>query len=392
MPRSATVRSLPALLRPDPRRDPVVETLRGLACVLLVLFHVRGDGPDAGLRLDASNPWSYAVDSLTYLRMPLFTFLSGVVHARRPLSGPLGAFARGKARRLLVPVLVVGTAFALSRRLGGDTSDGPWYLWHLHPVAHFWFLESVFWVFLLVAVLERLHLLDRLGGALAAVVLAGLAEVLVPSPGNVLGWRTAVYLLPFFLAGLAAQRFGWRSAPRPAHVLAVVLALALTATTQLGLLGVVERVPPRGDPLAVALGVLACLSLLLVPWRVGPLVVLGGFSFTVYTTHVFATAGTRTVLERLGVGSVTVHVVLGTLAGLAFGVLVELLARRDAWSAALLLGRRWPPLHRASRTGGAEVVVLPPDTPAHTTASTPASTTARSGARGGAARPARPAP
>jgi len=53
-----------------------LETLRGLACILLVLYHVVGSDPAQGLML--ADGWlRWLNDGLAYLRMPLFTFLSG---------------------------------------------------------------------------------------------------------------------------------------------------------------------------------------------------------------------------------------------------------------------------------------------------------------------------
>ncbi|WP_432493801.1 acyltransferase family protein [Kineococcus auxinigenes] len=329
----------------DERRDAAVETLRGLACVLLVLFHVRGDDATSGLRLGPENPWSYVVDSVAYLRMPLFTFLSGFVYAARPNRGPVGSFTRGKVRRLLVPMLVIGTVFAVLQQVSGHRAGGsggtPWYLWHVLPVAHFWFLVAVFWVFLVVAALDRRGLLQRPAAAAGAFAASAAAHLTVPSVPDVLGLRSALYLAPFFLAGLAARRFSWQSAPRWLKVAVVAVAVAGAALTQAGLLGVVERTPVRGA-VAVVLGAAGCLSLLLLRWRFRPLVLVGAFSFTVYTCHVFATSGTRTLLYAAGIEAVTVHVLAGTASGLTFGVLVELLARRRPWPAFLLLGQRLP--------------------------------------------------
>jgi len=133
-----------------------IDTLRGLACLLLVGYHVVGADPDHGLRL-ADGALRWLNDALAYLRMPLFTFLSGLVYGYRPFGGNSQAFLLGKARRLLVPMLFVGTLFALLQVLtpGTNSAVGAWYLLHIQPVAHFWFVESLFWVFLVVWALER---------------------------------------------------------------------------------------------------------------------------------------------------------------------------------------------------------------------------------------------
>lgn len=331
------------VLRPDVRRDPTIETLRGLACLLLVAYHVRGGDAASGLRLPAHNPWSVAVDAADFLRMPLFSFLSGWVYARRPLTVGLPEFARVKARRLLVPLLVVGTVFGVVQLLVG-AGDGlpPWYAWHVVPVAHFWFLESIFWVALVVALADRWRLLERPVVVGAVVVAALVLGPHVTVPHNLLGLQTAVFLLPFYLAGVGALRFDVRHRPRWAYVVLAAVTLPLAARAAVGLAGELPRLPSQGSTLAGLLGVCLCLCLLLTRWTARPLVVLGAFSFTVYTCHVFGTAASRMVLEAVGVRSVSVQMVVGIVAGLVVGVGVEVLARRNAWAGALVLGRRWP--------------------------------------------------
>lgn len=330
-------------LRPDPRKDPTVETLRGLACLLLVAYHVRGGDPASGLRLPAGNPWSVVVDAADYLRMPLFSFLSGWVYARRPLTCGTQSFVRVKARRLLVPLLVVGTVFGIVQLLVG-AGDGlpPWFAWHIVPVAHFWFLESIFWVAVGVALLDRYRLLERpvVLGALVGASL--LLQPLVSVPHNLLGLQTAVFLLPFYLAGVGAFRFDVRSAPRRARVVLVLVTVLLAARAAAGLAGELPRLPSQASTVAGLLGVCLCLCLALTRWTARPLVLLGAFSFTVYTCHVFGTAASRMVLGAAGVGSVSVQMVVGILAGLTVGVGTEVLARRNAWLGAMVLGRRWP--------------------------------------------------
>jgi fucose 4-O-acetylase-like acetyltransferase len=91
-----------------------IDTIRGLACVLLVAYHVVGSEPSNGLLL-ADGPYRLAADLLAYIRMPLFTFLSGYVYAWRPFNGYIHSFLRGKVRRLLIPMVVVGSVFVFAR-------------------------------------------------------------------------------------------------------------------------------------------------------------------------------------------------------------------------------------------------------------------------------------
>ncbi len=189
-----------------------LDTLRGLACLLLVAYHVIGSDPSNGLRV-ADGPLRVLNDGLAYLRMPLFTFLAGMVYGLHPFAGDSRAFLAGKARRLLVPMLFVGTIFALAQSFLPDTNFGAapgagreWLLLHVEPVGHFWFVEALFAIFVLVWALERGRILATPGRFALAWLLAALLDLTVHGP-RWLALDGAVFLLPYFLGGLAATRF-----------------------------------------------------------------------------------------------------------------------------------------------------------------------------------------
>ena len=69
-------------MRPTTIKDPSsirVQSARGLACLLLVTYHVIGSDVDSGIHVDDESLWRYFTDLFLPIRMPLFTFLSGFV-------------------------------------------------------------------------------------------------------------------------------------------------------------------------------------------------------------------------------------------------------------------------------------------------------------------------
>ena len=192
----------------SPARDREIDTLRGIACILLVSYHVIGATMNEGLAVE-HGPLRVGEDLLAMLRMPLFTFLSGYVYARAPIGrSSAWAFLRDKARRLLIPMLAVGTAFAVMHELlpGARHWHVQWRWMHIMPVAHYWFVEALFLIFIVVVQLER-------AGALATPQrwlgcwLVSAALYLTPHPINWLAIGGAISLLPFFLLGLYCRRF-----------------------------------------------------------------------------------------------------------------------------------------------------------------------------------------
>lgn len=322
-----------------------IETLRGLACLLLVAYHVVGADASFGLQV-ADGPLRWLNDGLAYLRMPLFTFLSGLVYGLRPFGGNSQAFLRGKMRRLLVPMLVVGTVFAMLQVVtpGANSSAGPWYLWHVQPIAHFWFVESLFWVFVLVWALERRSWLQTAQGF--AVVFALVCGLYLSVRGwHWFGIEGAIYLLPYFLAGLAATRFSHRVWLAKPWVKAALWVCAVGAVVWMG---VPVSNPDRRTVWMLLSGLSLCLLCLSFAWANRHLAGIGRHSYAIYLFHVFFTAAARIVLDRLQMDAMPVDLVVGVALGLAGPMVVERLASRFKWTAVLLLGKSPRP-----RVGGA---------------------------------------
>jgi peptidoglycan/LPS O-acetylase OafA/YrhL len=319
-----------------------IETLRGLACLLLVAYHVVGADASLGLQV-TDGPLRWLNDGMAYLRMPLFTFLSGLVYGLRPFGGNSQAFLSGKMRRLLVPMLVVGTVFAALQAVtpGTNSSAGPWYLWHVQPVAHFWFVESLFWVFVLLWALERAAWLQTAKGF--AVVFALACGLYLSVRGwHWFGLEGAIYLLPYFLAGLAATRFSFRAWLAKPWVKIGLLACAVGMVLWMG---TPMSNPDRRTVWMLLSGLSLCLLCLSFGWANRHLAGIGRHSYAIYLFHVFFTAAARIALDRLQIDVLPMDLVAGVTLGLAGPVVVDRLASRFKWTAVLLLGKS--PRHRA---------------------------------------------
>ena len=324
-----------------------IDSLRGLACVLLVGYHVVGPDPDHGLRV-ANGALRWANDALAYLRMPLFTFLSGLVYGLRPFAGDSQNFLIGKARRLLVPMLFVGTLFAALQAFtpGTHSSVNAWYLLHIQPVAHFWFVESLFWIFMVVWALERWGLLASKKGFAVTLTLS-CALYLSVRGWSGLGIEGAIYLMPYFLVGLAFSRF-----PLKPYLSRLGVALALTVVA-IGSALSMGLPTPNADRRTVAMllvGICLCLlclrSELHAPW----LARIGHYSYPIYLWHIFFTAASRIALHRIGVDYIFLDLLVGVLLGLTGPMLIDRTFSGSRLLAPLLLGKAPPAFFRSERS------------------------------------------
>jgi peptidoglycan/LPS O-acetylase OafA/YrhL len=317
-----------------------VQTLRGIACVLLVAYHVIGDSVARGLEVPDDSVYRVFSNIFIHLRMPLFTFLSGFVYAYRPvIAGDSWVFARKKLRRLLAPLLVVSTLyFVVQQLVPGTNTKMPWdEIWtiYLLPYNHFWFLQAIIILFAITMLLERIGWLKRFDGFLIIFALALVAHFTLEVDPDIFSAEQAAYLAPFFLAGLAANRFHDRLWKPPLKVTFAVVFFVTFSLHTLGALHIWGGPLDQSTPLATALSLSGIFVLMYWLPPLGTLGWLGAFSFTIYLYHVFFTAGTRVVLQRLGGVDLPVQALLGCTAGVLGPVFFEIAVRRSA------LARRW---------------------------------------------------
>jgi peptidoglycan/LPS O-acetylase OafA/YrhL len=302
-----------------------IDTLRGLACLLLVTYHVIGYAPVAGLRLAADHPLAQINDALALLRMPLFSFLSGFVYAWRPYSGEPRMFVKGKVRRLLIPLLVVGTFFAVVQAYtpGANDTVKNWHLLHIVPVAHYWFLESLFLIFMLTMALETLGWLST-PGRFALVWLVGIVPFLFLEVPIYFGLQGAAFLLPFFLAGMASNRFANRL-PRAPIMLGAGAVFTLAV---LYLVFVEQRIPSRTEFVSLVISISICVFLLRCQFEVRWLAWIGVYSFAIYLFHSMFSAASRIGLLGIDVNSTATLLAAGVICGIAGPIVVTAILRR----------------------------------------------------------------
>jgi fucose 4-O-acetylase-like acetyltransferase len=338
--------------RPDSLESARIQTLRGIACLLLVAFHTIGASAASGLHVPDASAYRDFTNLFVHIRMPLFTFLSGLVYAYRPLRAGDGTqFFGKKLRRLGLPLIVASTLlyclhFAMHHQV--PPLSQMWTI-YVFPYWHLWFVQALLLVFATLIVLETLAALSTFRGFLLVFVLALELYWFGPFVGHdILGLHNATYLLPFFLGGLAAHRF--RDRLRLRRVL-IATVLCFVVTQGLHAYIVLTRALAPIDPISnrsvlnLLIGLSASLCALQLLPRVRLMEKIGGSSYTIYLYHpVFIAA----VLFAAGahLGSLT-SLLLG--AGCVAGILGPMLIERGA--------RRIPggPLFLEGRGGSADI-------------------------------------
>lgn len=313
-----------------PVRDTPVELARFIGIVLVVFGHTwRGLHRSGVLGTD---PFVMAVDAAIYLfHMPLFFLISGFFF-ERALSKTPEDFVNGRIRRLLYPLVIWTWLFGLAKLAAGGAANVPLaeggFPWNPFPPQwQFWFLWALFAVHLTAYATGRLS--NRTG---TWVALAGFAVVAHWGLGHLelLHWTydTALYNLPFFVAGLLLARFpSLLSGP-------VWIALAVYVAGQAAFIAL----PPIGTVAAVAIGLGVTVAVFRMAHALAdcprladvivPLAAIGTLSLPIYLAHTIFAAPTRIGLLQLGLTDPLTHIIFGTLAGLTGPIVMALTARR----------------------------------------------------------------
>lgn len=326
-----------------------MDAVRGLACLLVIALHVVGDHPTVGLHLPMTSGWHYAMVSIEFLRIPLFTALSGYLYAGRRVSRPeFAGFWAKKIRRLGVPLVCVTTVVWLLRRPVYSDQD-PLPIALVFSFVHLWYIQALIILFAVISVWDACF---RPGPLTLAV--AALATVMISQSGltvtTFFSVAGALYLAPYFLFGIILRQHpDWLRDRRIGTAALAVVAIILTSQ-QLGLFGLTNEVTLLQLPAALA--GMAFVVFLLQRMPPNPLLAaIGSYSYTIYLWHIVASAAVRTALVRFGVVNIPVLFVFSYLAALIAPIMLYHIARRVPLLSVAVTGEhRFPPAKAMRRS------------------------------------------
>lgn len=309
-------------------RNVLVDRLKGYACFLVLFGHViRGirtaniSMPQIFLGVELFI-WSFHV--------ALFLFLSGVVYK---LTGEWKnqktrwGFILHKLMNLGIPYVVFSSIYILINSLVGQVNTQSsvtdiLYIWKT-PVAQYWFLYALFFLFCIWAILSGIL---KNWQITAIVLVIGYG---VPLLGGSLACFDIVFYSALAFGIGTFVNFGSLTKPNTAIKCAVIL-LHLAAGTALILLDKIEA--PLFKELILLLGIYASILFISMLQGCKPIArfldFINKYSFQIYLLHTIFTAGIRIVLLRIGIAQWWVHVPVGTVCGIVFSVLAAIIAKK----------------------------------------------------------------
>ncbi len=321
-----------------------IETMRSLAVILLVSYHVIGPGENQGLDIQSPHFLRLYADFFIDVRMPFFAFIAGYLYALRPPSlAGFPEFLIGKARRLVVPGAVAVIAFAIVANIMGTRFAAPisqvWYLLS-HSYAHFWFLQAVLVLFVFFGLLDVL--LQRRGAVLLIVLSAGVYLSGFRFETSLFSVNGTLYLLPYFVLGVAFFRHAKDISEQTDKLTLVLLVIAIACAFwnmrvlhDTGTFSVV-----RHDLQSLGFGMSLCILAMLWFPQVPLLEKISPYAFTIYLYHIFGTVSARMACNAFEISHLDIRFAFGLVGGLMIPVIMHETVQRIPWISAIVLGNR----------------------------------------------------
>lgn len=326
-----------------------IETLRGFAIVLVVMGHVIGSESDGGMKVADNSFLRHLYYTFQYLRMPLFTVISGWAYALRPAEIDNAVqFMIKKARRILIPMIFAGGLYYIVQSIvpGTNNSNSLKDIWKIviYPHTFYWYLHSLFIVFLVVAIIDSYKLmknsLSLIIVTLVSILLLIYRDTIVPSEfPNYFGFKGAIYLLPFFVIGVGIQRFKAIFQNKNLNIIMTVALLGSLILQQLVWFGVVDYQFSKAGGLGLIIGLFGTIVLFKSKLNIKSMVWIGNYSYTIFLFHSFGTSGGRIILQKLGIQSTPLIFLFSLLLGLFSPIVVENILDRFNFTRLLFLGR-----------------------------------------------------
>jgi glucans biosynthesis protein C len=324
-------------------KDQSIETLRGLAIILVVAGYIIKDdlGHNGHTLISSALKFSYYL--LKPIRMPLFTVISAYLYAESPaIRETFKKLVTGKARRIMIPFTVVSAMQYIFYHLAHVKGPHPLheiYKIYIVPFEQFWFLYSIFCIFIFVGFMDSIKAFDtfKKWGLWFALALALNAAF---EPTRLFSINGTNYLLPFFLMGYGIRCYTKELfTPR---MITVYVGIALAAYAYYVSMYVRHL---TDNPKWIALLIsISAVPLIFHFRKTFPFFAkVGYYAFGIHVFNKIASTFPRMIFERYGIREDGILFVTYLTVGISLAIVMQLIAEQFSFSRKYILGLKDAP-------------------------------------------------
>ena len=306
------------------------DTVKVIACILVVLGHFTQSMVKSGF-ITASAPYEWFQLTIYSFHVPLFFICSGYLYQKYSHVNSVNAWwfnIRKKAVSLGVPYFVFTLLTLVMKAFAGNLANsveiGPLQTLLFHPASPYWFLYTLFFVFLFTPTAWS-------SLAMVAMLVFSFSLKLIHAIGG--GWPSMPYVvdsvsinLIWFVAGMTIAFYELDKQLTFGGALVGAAFLPMSFFAYLFKLGSLAW-------FFVGLFACGCILSACVTWSRGRsesdvFTAIAKWTMPVFLMHTIFAAGIRVVLVKIGVTTPTVHVVVGLATGFVGPVFAMLAMER----------------------------------------------------------------
>lgn len=331
-------------------KDTTIETLRGAVIILVVIGHVIGSASNGGMKVSDDSFLRYLYYTfIDPIQMPLFTVIAGWVYSLKPVvREKINDFIQKKFLRVFVPMLVVGICYFLLQYFtpGTNNKGNLLDIWKLllFPYTLYWYLYSLFFVFILIAYIDSFHKMNTFTNWIIifsiSIFTLLIRDRFIPyeSP-NYFSYKGTIYLLPCFILGVGLHRFKTFFQGQFMKYTVPIILVVCIIIQQLSWFKVIDYTVHKDTIVGLLIGLLGTMMLLRLQLKTNWLIWFGGFAYSIYLFHAFGTAGGRIILKRFDIHSSGLIFTVSLAVGLLLPIVAEKILDKFKITRILFLGK-----------------------------------------------------
>ena len=292
-------------------REKWVDDVKVIACILVVLGHFFQSMTKANI-LPENDLYKWFNTTIYYFHVPLFFICSGYLYQKYSKVNDLKSWKRNVAKKALVlgvPYVTFSTAtWILKTVFSGNVNDqigGLSDTLLLHPTAPYWYLYSLFFIFLVTPTFSTVKMASI--GLVAAIAVK--AYILTGGGTGIYAVSTVLANEIWFVLGMSVSAFNVEL--RGKRLQGTVIGLLF-----LGLSIAVYMTNVQSLAVSFVLGLMACATIILLVVAYedkfgNAMRFLAKYTMPIFLMHTLFAAPLRSVLLKIGITNAVVHVALG---------------------------------------------------------------------------------
>lgn len=312
-----------------------IDNVKIIACILVALGHLAMGFVGAGL-IEEGLGYKIFVETIYCFHVPLFFICSGFLYQQFTKEQTTKNYAKGILKKLIslgIPYFVFSTATyflktLFSSQVNYALEEGLAKTLFLNPLSPYWFLYSLFFMFLLSPILKNKA--DAIIRALIGVVLYAMSSF------SLLGFVPEAVFNPvdnfcknyiWFIFGMIISRFNFNALYKKWFIGAFLLFLgikiiAIVYDVELGVFSLI-------------LSLLACVGIIgfvADMYKSNRQTRMFGFfskyTMPIFLMHTIISSGVRSVLLKVGIVSLPVHIVVGIITSILLPIIAAMIMEK----------------------------------------------------------------